>query len=360
MTVPASPTGVGDAGTALRSRHRRRLLGLGILVLALFVVCIASLMIGAQRLGLHAIWYGLTHRYHADTIATVPAGMRDAVVIVQTLRIPRTVLALLAGAALGVAGTLTQGHTRNPIAEPGLLGVSAGAAFAVAVCVGVVGLQSPLGYIWFALLGGLATAALVFAFGSLGRGGASPLTLVLLGAGLSATLGAGTSALSLVKLETADEMRRWVVGSVAGRGWNVIEVTAPFIVLGLVVACATGPTLNLLNLGDDVARGAGIHVERARLLGLATLSLLTGAATAACGPIVLLGLVVPHLVRTITGPDYRWLLPFSALAGAILLLACDVLGRVLARSEVPAGLVVAMVGAPFFIAVVRRRRLVAV
>ncbi len=334
---------------------RRRVRGLVVVAALLVLAVIASLCVGATSIPPRILWQALHQRWSVTGVDVDPV-VNQAAIIVQTLRIPRTILALLAGSALGTAGALAQGHTRNPIAEPGLMGISAGASFCIAFGIAVLGLQSPLAHVWLSLLGGLATAALVFTIGNIGRGG-SPLTLVLLGAGITATLSSVTSALTLLDQSTSEQMRRWVVGSVAGRGWDVLWATGPLILLTLVAAFATAPTLNLLGLGDDVARGAGVRVERARIVGLTVLAVLTGAATTACGPIALLGLVVPHLARTITGPDNRWLLPWSALLGALVLLVCDVLGRVMATAEVPAGLVVALAGGPFFIAVVRRRRL---
>ena len=307
---------------------RRRVRGLVVVAALLVLAVIASLCVGATSIPPRILWQALHQRWSVTGVDVDPV-VNQAAIIVQTLRIPRTILALLAGSALGTAGALAQGHTRNPIAEPGLMGISAGASFCIAFGIAVLGLQSPLAHVW----------------------------LSLLGAGITATLSSVTSALTLLDQSTSEQMRRWVVGSVAGRGWDVLWATGPLILLTLVAAFATAPTLNLLGLGDDVARGAGVRVERARIVGLTVLAVLTGAATAACGPIALLGLVVPHLARTITGPDNRWLLPWSALLGALVLLVCDVLGRVMATAEVPAGLVVALAGGPFFIAVVRRRRL---
>lgn len=366
MTTAAThTTGTSErAGTpgssGVSPLRRRHVVGALVLAVLLGFAVLASLVVGSQNLGLDGVWFGLTHRYQIPAPEGVDPAMNEAAIIVQTLRIPRTLLAIVAGAALGVAGTLTQGHTRNPIAEPGLLGVTAGAAFATAFGIAVLGLDSPIGYIWFALLGGLLTALLVFGVSSIGAGASNPLTLVLLGAGVTAFFWSASSAFALSDRSALDEMRRWVVGSVAGRGYDVLWVVLPFIVIGIGVAIVTGPTINLLNLGDDIARGVGVDVGRARLIGLVILSLLTGAATAACGPIALLGLVVPHVVRAITGPDYRWLLPYSALGGALLLLVCDVLGRIMAPAEIPAGAVVALIGAPFFVFLVRHRKMTAV
>jgi ABC-type Fe3+-siderophore transport system permease subunit len=291
----------------------------------------------------HALW---------DSALTT----EDAVVVRQ-LRVPRTVLGLMVGLALGTAGALMQGHTRNPLGDPGLLGVTAGASLAVVLSITLLGLTTPAGYVWFAFAGALAGTVLVYAIGSAGPGGATPLTLALAGAALSALLYALVRAILVSDQQTLDTFRFWVVGSLAGRGAESAAPLAPFIAAGLVLALANAPALNLLGLGEDVARGLGQRIWLARVVGLAAITLLCGAATAACGPIAFVGLVVPHVVRALTGPDHRWLLPCSGLLGAALLLAADVIGRVVARpAELQVGIVLALLGAPFFIALVRRSR----
>jgi ABC-type Fe3+-siderophore transport system permease subunit len=278
-------------------------------------------------------------------------------VIVRRLRVPRTALGLLVGLALGVAGALMQGHTRNPLGDPGLLGVTAGASLAVVLAIAWFGIGTPSGYVWFAFAGALVGTVLVYVIGSAGRGGPTPVTLALAGAALSALLYALVRAVLVSDQQTLDSFRFWVVGALAGRGADVAWQVAPFIVIGLVLAIANAPALNLLGLGEDVARGLGQRIWPARIVGLTAITLLCGAATAACGPIAFVGLVVPHAVRAVTGPDHRWLIPCSGLLGAALLLSADVLGRVVARpGELQVGIVLALVGAPFFIALVRRRR----
>jgi len=253
-----------------------------------------------------------------------------------------------------------QGHTRNPLADPGLLGVSAGAALAVVVGIYAFGVTTLVGYVWFAFAGAFAASVAVFVLGSLGPGGVSPVSLALAGVAVTALLGALTSAIILVDVSTLDAYRFWSVGALAGRGADVAVEVAPFVVIGLVIGLAGAPGLNLLALGDDVARGLGQNIALIRWSGLVAITLLTGAAVAACGPIAFLGLVVPHIARALTGPDHRWLLPAAGLTGAVLLLVADVVGRVVARpGELQVGIVLALVGAPFFITLVRRRRLVA-
>ena len=307
----------------------------------------ARIAVGTRSIGMGEVWRSLVD----GDLST------DAAVIVRRLRVPRTALGLLVGLALGVAGALMQGHTRNPLGDPGLLGVTAGASLAVVLAIAWFGIGTPSGYVWFAFAGALAGTVLVYGIGSAGRGGPTPVTLALAGAALSALLYALVRAVLVSDQQTLDSFRFWVVGALAGRGADVAWQVAPFIAIGLVLAIANGPALNLLGLGEDVARGLGQRIWPARIVGLTAITLLCGAATAACGPIAFVGLVVPHAVRAVTGPDHRWLIPCSGLLGAALLLSADVLGRVVARpGELQVGIVLALVGAPFFIALVRRRR----
>jgi iron complex transport system permease protein len=325
------------------SHRRRRLLGLAWLVVLLLVVTAASLAVGARALSPAEVWHGLFGSPGTDQRLT------EITLIVQTLRVPRTVLAVVAGLALGVAGALIQGHTRNPIADTGLLGVNSGASFAVVLAVFLFGFENPFQYMWFAFLGAGVAGVVVFGLASIGRGAGNPLTLALAGQGVTVFLAAMTTAVALSDKASLDALRFWNAGSVAGVGFDVIRVTAVFVAAGLVLALLNLPTINLLNLGDDVARGLGVNIALARTIGVVAITLLAGAATAACGPIAFLGLMVAHVARYLTGPDYRWLVPYSGLLGAVVLLFCDVVGRLVVRpGELQAGIVVALVGAPFF------------
>lgn len=282
----------------------------------------------------------------------------DAATIVHGLRVPRTVLCLAVGVCLGVSGALMQGHTRNPLAEPGLLGVSAGAAFAVVIGIYALGVDDLTGYAWFSLAGAGLAAAAVFAIGST-KGGPNPVSLVLAGAAVTALLSAATQAVVLRDIDTLDSYRFWVVGSAAGRQLDVFWQVLPFMLGGLLLAAMSSPGLNLLQLGDDVARSLGMNPWLHKAMGIGAVMLLAGAATAACGPIVFLGLVVPHVARHFSGVDYRWLVPYAGLLGGILLLLADVLGRVVVRpGELQVGIVTALVGGPIFMLLVRRMRLV--
>jgi iron complex transport system permease protein len=326
-----------------------RTAGLWLLVVLVVVACALSIAVGTRSIGPGTVWQALTD----------PSMPGDDAIVVRELRVPRTVLGLLAGLALGISGALMQGHTRNPLGDPGLLGVTAGAAFAVVLAISLLGITTPAGYVWFAFAGALLGSVAVFAIGGSGRGGATPVSLALAGAALTALLFALVQALTIRERTTLDAYRFWIVGSLAGRDLSVAVQVAPFVVLGLACAVANAPALNTLGLGEDVARGLGQRIWLARATGLAAVTLLTGAATAACGPIAFVGLVVPHVARAVTGPDHRWLVPYAGLLGAIALLLADVLGRIVARpGEVQVGIVLAVVGTPFFIALVRRRRLV--
>ncbi len=333
-----------------RGSRSRRLLGIVVLLAVLVVCCAASIAIGAKPIPLDAVWKALT-----DFTGT------DDDIVVMSLRLPRTVIGVLVGAALGLSGALIQGHTRNPLADPGLLGVNAGAALVVVIGIYVFGVTSLLGYVWFAFAGALAASVAVFVLGSMGRGGPTPVTLALSGAAVTAMLSAFTSAIILVDVQTLDAYRFWAVGALAGRDATVAGHVVWFIVAGMLIAFASAPSLNALALGDDVATSLGHSVRRTRIIGVVAITLLAGAATAACGPIAFVGLVVPHLARGFTGPDFRWLLPISALVGAILLLAADIIGRVVVRpAELQVGIVLALIGGPFFVWLVRRRKMVQV
>lgn len=327
--------------------RRRRLLALVLLLVLLGLACAASVAIGAKPIPLSDVWSALL----------APAGSENDI-IVRALRIPRTILGVLVGAALGLAGALMQGHTRNPLAEPGILGVNAGAAFAVVLAIYLLGITSLLGFVWFAFAGALLASVAVFVLGSLGRAGATPVTLALAGIAVTVFLFALVQAVILLSQETLDVYRFWVVGALAGRDPAVIVEVLPFLVAGLVLALANAPGLNALALGEDVARALGQSISRVRVVGVTAITLLAGGAVAAAGPIGFLGLIVPHVARYLTGPDHRWLLPYAALLGAILILLADVVGRVVLRpGELQVGIVLALVGAPFFIALVRRKRL---
>lgn len=328
---------------------------LGILVVGVVIASALSLAIGSRPMDVNRLLHALGPAL--ESLRSGSTGGSDGEIIAN-LRLPRTMLALAIGAALGVAGAIAQGHTRNPLAEPGLLGISAGAAFAVIVANFAMGSVSTTGSIVAAFVGSCLTAALVFGITSIG-GGTKTLTLILAGAAVTALMTSLTSALVLSDSRSLDRLRFWTIGSVAGVDLSVAGIIAPLLLIGLLAALATAPTLNLLSLGDDVAASLGVNTTAARFLVIGLIAFLAGTATAAAGPISFIGLFVPHLARSFTGPDHRWLLPTAGLVGAIVLTLADVAGRVIVpKGEVEVGVVLAFIGAPFFIAIVRRRRLV--
>ncbi|NUR87112.1 MAG: iron ABC transporter permease, partial [Nonomuraea sp.] len=306
--------------TALAPRlhgiRRRRLGLLTILLAAVLVAVVLSITIGSKSVPPGDAWRALT----------APTGTENDIII-RSLRVPRTVLGVLAGVALGVAGALMQGHTRNPLADPGLLGVTQGAAFAMVASIILLGASSLLAYIWFGLAGALVASVAVFALGMVGgRGGPTPVTLALAGTAVSALLYALTSAIVLLDEQAMDVFRFWQAGSIAARGPDVVVQVLPFVLAGLLLALINAPGLNALSLGEDVARSLGQNIALTRTIGVAAVTLLSGAAVAACGSLAFVGLVVPHLVRPLSGTDHRWLLPYSGLVGAALLLVADVIG----------------------------------
>ena len=285
-----------------------------------------------------------------------PGGVNDTVTL--EMRVPRTIVGLLAGAALGLSGAVLQGVTRNPLADPGIMGVNAGAAAAVVAAIMFVGVGGISTYIWFAFAGAALATVLVYAVGSLGRDGATPVKLALAGAAVTAGLTSFTTAMVMTDDVTLNELRFWQVGSLSGRYEAVVSGVAPFIAVGCLLALLCGRWLNALALGEDTARSLGVRVGRTRLALFGIVAVLCGAATAACGPIVFVGLAVPHLARLVCGPDYRWILPYSMLLSPIVLLLADVVGRVLAGDgELQVGVVLGVLGAPFFVGLVRYGRL---
>lgn len=273
------------------------------------------------------------------------------------VRIPRTLLAALGGAALGLSGAIMQGITRNPLADPGILGVNMGASLAVVIGVAWFDMASASAYIWTAIAGAGAAAIFVYTIGSIGRGGPSPLKLSLAGAATSIAFSSLVIAVILPRNDIAGGIRSWQIGGVGGATFDRLSNVLPFLVVGFLVALLSARKLNSLALGDELAAGLGERVAVARAIAALGAVLLCGATTAVCGPIGFVGLVVPHVVRLLAGVDHRWLLPFSALGGACLLLTADVFGRIIARpAEIDVGIITALIGAPFFIWIVRRQK----
>ncbi len=339
--------GEGRRRPGLLDRNRTRGAGLVVGVLVLLVIVAASIAFGTRQIPLHTVWQAL-----------VDADSSNDHVIVRSLRVPRTVLGLGVGMALGLAGAVMQGLTRNPLADPGILGISAGAALAVVIAISVFGVSSPSGFVWFSFVGAGVASFAVYALGAIGRGGATPVKLALAGSAMSTLLLSFTQGILLANTETLDVFRFWAVGSIAGRDGDIVTAVVPFIAVGVVVALLLGRPLNTLALGEDVARSLGQRVHLQRGISALTVVVLCGAATAGAGPIVFVGLVIPHIARAICGPDYRWILAWSAVLGPILLLLADIVGRIITRpGEVQVGVMTAVIGAPFFIVLIRRRKL---
>lgn len=334
--------------TIVRTRGAALALGLLGLVAAVLLVAFFSVTVGARPITLETVWTALT--------AFDPQSTDHR--IIWDLRLPRTVIGLAVGAALGLSGAVLQGATRNPLADPSILGINSGAAVFVVLGVSLFGITQLSAYVWLAFLGAGVAMLVVYSVASLGREGATPIKLALAGAAMTAAMQSVTSAILLTSPRTLDEIRFWQVGSLVGRDMGVFFQVAPFLAVGIVLALASGRMLDGLSMGEDVARSLGQNVGRSRAIAGLAAVILAGGATAAAGPITFVGLTVPHLARAITGPNYRWILPYSMLMAPILLLGADVIGRVLAPpGEVQVGIVTAFLGAPFFIALVRRRKL---
>ncbi|NNU28420.1 FecCD family ABC transporter permease [Isoptericola sediminis] len=341
-----SPATVPTAAEQVARRTRRRVLACLLALAALAAVVVASLVLGVRDVSLPVVWQALTDPVAGDVDHQVIAGQR----------VPRALVGIAAGLALGVAGAVIQGVTRNPIADPGLLGLNSGASFAVVCAVWLLGLTAPSQFVWFAFLGAAAAAALVFSIGS-----GQPVKLALVGATVTALI---TPLITLVLLRDQQAFnlyRFWAVGSLTGRGTETLLVVLPFIAVGAVLAAGLAHRLNMLALGDDIARGLGQRVGVTRAVAGLTIVLLAGAATSLAGPIALVGLAVPHAARRLVGTDYRWVLLMSALLGPVMLLGADVIGRlVLPHSELEAGVVAAALGAPVLVAVARGRKIAGV
>ncbi|GEE01108.1 iron ABC transporter permease [Gordonia spumicola] len=321
---------------------------LALLGALLLVAAVASVLFATRSVGVVDVVEAFWNRDPSD----------DLYILIRDERIPRTAMAIVVGAAMAVAGAVIQGYTRNPLADPGILGISNGAGFAVVLAVMLFGAQSITAALLFGLVGAAVAAVLVFGVATFGAGG-GPMSLVLAGAALTALFVSATSAIVISNRQSLNQFRTWNAGSLVGRGFDVLGPVLPPILVGLVLAFAIGPALNALAVGDDTATALGIRIGWVRIAGFVSITLLTGSASAAVGPIVFVGLVVPHLIRGVIGPDHRWLLPLCVPAGGTLMLVSDIIGRVVLRpAEVPVGVILAFVGVPFFIWFIRRRRLV--
>ncbi|MDN5724411.1 MAG: iron chelate uptake ABC transporter family permease subunit [Propionibacteriales bacterium] len=332
--------------SGLVTRNHQRFLGLLVAAAVMLLCAIVSLAVGSKLMPLETAWQALT----------AFNGSENQLIITE-LRVPRTVLAMIVGTGLAVAGCMIQALTRNPLADPGILGVNAGAAFAVVIGIGFFGLTTVGQYVWFALGGALVATVAVYLIGSAGRGTTGPIRMTLAGVALGAALAGFTTGLMLLEPTTFDAMRSWNAGSVAGRDLATMGPVLPLLAVGLVLALLCSRALNSIMLGDDLAASLGTHVGRTRVVVVIAVTLLAGSATAIAGPIGFVGLMVPHVVRWFVGPDQRWICAYAIFVGAILVLLSDILGRFLVwPGEMPVGIVTAFLGAPVLIFLVRRKK----
>lgn len=342
-----SNTGAGSRADGSPHRNATLVLGLIICAVVLVLATIASLAVGNRAIDPLTVLQSL-FAYDDDN----PLHL-----MVMELRVPRTLLGIVVGAALAVCGGLIQAFTRNPLADPGILGVNAGASFAVTFAVGILGLTTPGAYVPFALAGAFVLTILVYVLGSFGPSGATPMKLTLAGVALGAAFTGFTTAIVLRDLGTLQVMRFWGVGSIGGRTLDQLAWAAPLILTGLLIGLLCARSLNVLALGDDLAQALGARVRVTRILVIIAVTLLAGTSVAAAGPIAFVGLMIPHVVRWFTGPDQRWVLTYSMMIGPSFLLFADILGRVVLPSgELRVGIVTALLGAPILILLVRRKR----
>lgn len=311
-----------------------------LLLLGCFV---ASIALGVADIGPAAVYQAMV----------APNGSTEHLII-RTVRVPRSLTALLVGSAVATAGAIMQGLTRNPLADPGILGINAGAAFAVVLAVFWLNTASLSVYAGFAMVGAAIAAITVYSLGSLGRGGLTPLNLTIAGAALTALVSSLTTGILILSQRTLEEIRFWLAGSVAGRDLALVVQVLPYLAVGLLLGLALGKPLTTLSLGETIAQGLGQNTLWTKGIAAVSVVLLAGGSVAIAGPIGFVGLIVPHIVRFWAGADYRWILPYSAIVGAILLLLADIVARLIIQpQELPVGIMMPLLGAPFFIQLIR-------
>lgn len=332
--------------------NRTRLIGpaallpVGLLVAVILLALLLAISItqGAAALSLDTV---------TDALFAYDATLFDHLII-RTVRLPRVVAGVIIGAGLAVAGAIMQGLTSNPLASPGILGINAGASFAVVLGVYLLGGPPLIVYGFLAIGGAAAAAIIVYTLGSLGRGGTTPVKLTLAGVIFAMFISAFTTLILVFDRNTFDQIRFWTVGSLAGRDWEMVLVLGPFVAIGLVGALLLSRQITTISLGQDIAKGLGQNTALIKGLAALMVILLAGGSVAIAGPVGFVGLVIPHVVRAICGVDYRWIIPYAAVAGAMLVTVADAVGRVIQRpQEIPIGVMLAFVGAPFFIYLAR-------
>ncbi|MDF2720642.1 MAG: iron transporter [Paenibacillus sp.] len=324
---------------------KRKLVGLGIGLIGLIAVMVCSVLFGLKQFGLHDIWMAY---FHFD-------GSNEHLILTTT-RVPRTLTAAAVGASLAVAGAVMQVMTKNPLASPSVFGINSGAALFIVVAIVAFGSSLTMGVmIWIAFAGAVIASVCVYALGA--GGGYDPIRLTLAGAAIAAFSSSVTSGLMLIHKQSLESALFWMIGSVSGRRLDHLLAVCPYLAVGLLIAFLLANGLNVMALGDDNAKGLGQRLMRVRILCAVSVILLAGGSVSIAGPIAFVGLVVPHLCRYIAGNDHRWLLPYCAVAGALLLVSADLASRfVLMPKEVPVGVATALIGVPFLIYVSRRKR----
>ena len=331
-----------------RILHNPAWLPLGILVgLGLLVICLlSSITLGAADITAQSVFDAL-FRYNPDSFDHL---------IIRTVRLPRVLAGVVIGVGLAVSGAILQGLTSNPLASPSILGISSGAAFAVVLGVVILGAPPLTLYAIFAMIGATVAAVIVYTLASFGRGGATPLKLTLSGVIFTAFISAFTTFILVFDRDTFDQIRFWTVGSLSGRDMEMVAGIAPFVAVGLLGAMLLARQITTISLGQDVAKGLGQNTLYIRILAGLMVVLMAGASVALAGPVAFVGLIIPHMVRPFVGFDYRWIIPYTAIAGAMLVTVADALGRVIVKpQEVPIGVMLAFVGAPFFIYLARSK-----
>lgn len=318
-------------------------------ILSLLVLSLAiylSLRYGSRAVSMHDFLLAFSDK------ADVPFETS----VIRT-RIPRTVFGVIAGAGLGVSGVVMQSITRNPLADPSILGINTGASLFVVIGMAFFGISSANQYIWLALLGAGLTSVFVYAMANIGASGMTPVKLALAGTATSISLNSLVSTIMMPRTQVMDQFRFWQVGSIGASSVETIQLALPFIIIGFIIAIIMSPSLNTLALGDDMATSLGLNVNLVRGISAISSVLLCGSITALAGPIGFVGLMVPHFIRLIFGSDMRYMIPFSAIGGAILLVLSDVLGRVLTSpGDIEVGIITAFIGAPIFILAVRKAK----
>ncbi|MEK4508437.1 FecCD family ABC transporter permease [Paenibacillus sp. FSL K6-2524] len=320
------------------------LLVISLLMLAIAIVC--SIAFGVTDIPISSVWESFTHY-----------NMSTEHLIIRTTRVPRALIAASVGACLAVAGAVMQVMTRNPIASPSTLGVNSGATFFIVMSASLLGISGMGAFTWVALIGAAVSGGIVFTLGSIGRDGMTPVKITLAGASMTAFFASLTQGLMLTDGKMFDQVLVWLVGSVAGRDMAQLQTVWPYMAVGMLIALLLARHLNVLAMGDDVAQGLGQRTAHIKLFAAISTILLAGASVAVAGPIAFVGIIIPHIVRYLVGNDYRWILPYSAVLGALLLVAADLGSRYIAMpKEVPVGVMTAIIGVPFFVYIARKGR----